>query len=123
VAQEIFGKVNPENRRKAKVINFGILYGMGVNSLTKNLETERKEAQEFLNQYFEKFSGLAKYVEEIKMKVKEDGFTRTLYGRKRFFPEINSKLPFIRAQAERMAINAPIQGSSADIIKLAMRGI
>ncbi len=123
VAREIFGEENQENRRKAKVINFGILYGMGVNSLSKNLGSERKEAQEFLNAYFEKFSGLANYIEKIKEKVKEDGFTTTLYGRKRFFPEINSKLPFIRASAERMAINAPIQGSSADIIKLAMREI
>ena len=123
VAKEIFGEENPENRRRAKVINFGILYGMGVNSLTKTLGTDRKEAQEFLNNYFEKFSGLSKYIEEIKLKVKEDGFTQTIYGRKRFFPEINSKLPFIRASAERMAINAPIQGSSADIIKLAMRKI
>lgn len=120
VSQEIFGDVSLESRRKAKVINFGILYGMGVNSLSKSLETDRKTAQEYLNNYFEKFSGLTEYINNVKEKTKEDGFTRTLYGRKRFFPEINSKLGFIKAMAERMAVNAPIQGSSADIIKLAM---
>jgi DNA polymerase-1 len=96
---------------------------MGVNSLTKALETDRKTAQEFLNNYFEKFSGIAEYIEKAKEEVYENGFSKTLYGRKRFFPEINSKLPFIRASAERMAVNAPVQGSSADIIKLAMKDI
>ncbi len=123
VSQEIFGEINPENRRKAKVINFGILYGMGVNSLTKALETDRKTAQEFLNNYFDKFSGISKYISDAKEEVNENGFSKTIYGRKRFFPEINSKLPFIRASAERMAVNAPIQGSSADIIKLSMAEI
>ena len=123
VSQEIFGDTSSESRRKAKIINFGILYGMGVNSLTKALETDRKSAQDFLSSYFEKFSGIADYIEKIKAEVTENGFSKTLYGRKRFFPEINSKLGFIKAMAERMAVNAPIQGSSADIIKLAMKEI
>lgn len=126
VAQEIFNEVTTESRRKAKVINFGILYGMGVSSLKKNLsagyekEVSFDDARKYLNTYFEKFSGLATYIENSKLQTKEFGFTTTLFGRKRFFPEINSKIPFIKAMAERMAINTPIQGSSADIIKIAM---
>jgi DNA polymerase-1 len=126
VAEEIFGEETKETRRKAKVINFGILYGMGVNSLKKNLnegsteEIKVSDARTYLDEYFDKFSGLSKYIENSKLKTKEDGFTSTLFGRKRFFPEINSKVPFIKAMAERMAINAPIQGTAADIIKLAM---
>ncbi|MCK5589160.1 MAG: hypothetical protein KAI16_02520 [Candidatus Pacebacteria bacterium] len=127
VAEEIFGEETKETRRKAKIINFGILYGMGANSLKNNLnegnndeEIKIADARKYLDDYFEKFSGLASYIEKEKQRVKEDGFTTTLFGRKRFFPEINSKVPFIKAMAERMAINAPIQGSSADIIKIAM---
>jgi DNA polymerase-1 len=124
VASYMFGipqdQVTKEQRNKAKVINFGILYGMGVSALQKNLKVDRKEAQEFYNTYFEKFSGLAQYLEETKEFAKKNGFTKTFYGRKRFFDGIQSKLPFIRAQAERMAINAPIQGTSADMIKIAM---
>jgi len=124
VASYMFGipqdEVSKEQRNKAKVINFGILYGMGVSSLQKNLKVDRKEAQEFYNTYFEKFKGLAQYLEDTKEFAKEHGYTVTLYGRKRFFDGIKSRLPFIRAQAERMAINAPIQGTSADMIKVAM---
>ena len=123
VAEKVFGEANPENRKKAKVINFGILYGMGVNSLAKNLNTDRKTAQEYLNQYFETFQGLKEYIEKIKEFGHQNGWVKTLYGRKRFLPELNSKLPFIRSNGERMAINAPIQGTSADIIKLAMQKI
>ena len=124
VASYMFGipqdQVTKEQRNKAKVINFGILYGMGVSALQKNLKVDRKEAQEFYNTYFEKFKGLAQYLEDTKEFAKEHGYTKTFYGRKRFFDGIKSKLPFIRAQAERMAINAPIQGTSADMIKIAM---
>lgn len=124
VASYMFGipqdQITKEQRNKAKVINFGILYGMGVSALQKNLKVDRKEAQEFYNTYFEKFSGLAQYLEDTKEFAKRTGFTKTMYGRKRFFDGIQSKLPFIRAAAERMAINAPIQGTEADIVKLAM---
>lgn len=115
-------KVDYEMRRKAKVINFGILYGMGVNALRSNLGagTTRDEAADFLEQYFRNFSGLAAYIEKQKAQARQKGYTETLFGRRRHFPGIRSPLPGIVAQAERMAINAPIQGTQADIIKLAM---
>jgi DNA polymerase I len=115
-------KVTPEMRRRAKVINFGILYGMGVNALRQNLghDTPREEAQEFLNAYFNTFTRLAEYLEEVKTFARKHGYTETLFGRRRHFPGINSGAPFIRAEQERRAINAPIQGTSADIIRIAM---
>jgi len=113
-------EVTKDMRSKAKTINFGILYGMGVTSLQKNLKTDRKEAQEFYNNYFKTFDRLAEYLEETKEFATKNGYTETLFGRRRYFDGINSKLPFIRAMAERMAINAPIQGTSADILKIAM---
>ncbi len=112
--------VTKEMRRQAKVINFGILYGMGVNALKQNLGTDRQTAQEFYNAYFEKFSGLAKYLDQIKGDANKQGFTKTFFGRRRYFEGIKSHIPYIRASAERMAINAPIQGTEADIVKLAM---
>ena len=126
VAARVFDKkeneVTSEDRRKAKVINFGILYGMGVNALKQNLgwETTTKEAREYLNAYFDKFSGLASWIEKTKLEAARLGYTETLFGRRRYFEGIHSKLPFIRASAERMAINAPIQGTQSDIIKMAM---
>jgi DNA polymerase-1 len=124
VAMRVFG-VGPDEvtkgmRTKAKTINFGILYGMGVSALQKNLKVDRKEAQEFYNTYFERFAGLAAYLEGTKEFAKVHGYTLTMFGRKRFFEGIKSKLPFIRAQAERMAINAPIQGTNADMVKIAI---
>jgi DNA polymerase I len=112
--------VDKAMRVKAKTINFGILYGMGVNALQKNLKTDRKEAQKFYDDYFNTFKKLSDYLEETKDFATKNGYTETLFGRRRNFEGINSSLPFIRAQAERMAINAPIQGTQADIIKLAM---
>jgi DNA polymerase-1 len=127
VAAQVFNvaedKVDPEMRRRAKVINFGILYGMGVNALRENLGTTRAEAQIFYDDYFETFSGLAEYLEETKRSAAKLGYTTTYFGRKRRFEGIRSSLPFIRAQAERMAINAPIQGTQADLIKIAMAKI
>jgi DNA polymerase-1 len=127
VAMEVFkvveSEVTKEMRRQAKVINFGILYGMGVSALQANLGTDRQTAQQFLNAYFENFAGLAKYLEEVKKEASQNGYTETFFGRRRYFEGINSKLPFIKAAAERMAINAPIQGTSADIIKIAMKVI
>ncbi len=126
VASRVFGvslsEVTPEMRREAKVINFGILYGMGVNALRANLgeATTRAEAQEFLNAYFNTFTRLAEYLEETKAFARAHGYTETYFGRRRHFPGITSSAPFIRAQAERMAINAPVQGTSADIIRIAM---
>lgn len=124
VAGEVFGvskdAVTKEMRSKAKVINFGVMYGMGVTALQKNIGTNREEAQKFLDDYFKKFSGLAEYLEKIKRETAQKGYTETFFGRRRYFPDIHSKLPFMKAQAERMAVNAPIQGTEADIIKLAM---
>lgn len=126
VASRVFqvplNEVTPEMRRQAKVINFGILYGMGVNALRANLGegTTREAAQEFLNAYFNTFTRLAEYLEETKAFARAHGYTTTYFGRRRHFPGIQSSAPFIRAQAERMAINAPVQGTSADIIRIAM---
>lgn len=125
VAVRVFGvtpeEVTSEMRRKAKVINFGILYGMGVNALRSNLghETSREEAQSFLNAYFNTFTRLAEYLEATKEFAHTHGYTETMFGRRRHFPGIRSGAPFIRAQAERMAINAPIQGTAADVMRLA----
>ena len=117
--------VTSEMRRKAKVINFGILYGMGVNALRTNLgeDTSRAEAQEFLNAYFNTFTRLAEFLEETKSFARETGYTKTMFSRRRHFAGISSSVPFIRAQAERMAINAPIQGTEGDILRIAMRDI
>ncbi len=124
VASEVFGvepaEVTKEMRGKAKVINFGVMYGMGVLALKQNLNSSKEEAQEFLDGYFNNFSGLAEYLERVKRETAKNGYTETFFGRRRYFPDILSKLPFMRAAAERMAINAPIQGTEADIIKLAM---
>jgi len=123
VASKVFNilpeNVTSEMRRRAKVINFGILYGMGVNSLKKNLGTSKEEAEMYLNNYFETFSGVARYLENIKRDVFKKGFTETFFGRRRYFEEIKSKFPHIGASVERMAINAPIQGTAADVIKIA----
>lgn len=125
-AAQVFGvppeHVDKEMRRRAKVINFGILYGMGVNALRQNLgaEVTRDESARFLDEYFKNFAGIARYIERTKADAARLGYTETLYGRRRYFPGFNSPLPNLRAQAERMAINAPIQGTQADIIKLAM---
>jgi DNA polymerase-1 len=113
-------EVTPTMRRQAKVINFGIIYGMGVMALKQNLGTTRDEAQKFLNDYFETFSTLASYLDGVKAETARRGYTETFYGRRRYFEGINSKIPYIKASAERMAINAPIQGTEADVIKLAM---
>ncbi|MDD5032904.1 MAG: DNA polymerase [Candidatus Pacebacteria bacterium] len=124
VASEVFNvpfdKVDAEMRRRAKVINFGIIYGMGVNSLKKNLNCTREEAELFYDEYFNDFSGMSEYIEKIKMEARKKSFTETFFKRRRYLPEINSPVEYIRKEAERMAINAPIQGTAADIIKIAM---
>ena len=126
VASFVFGvpinKVDSEMRRKAKVINFGIIYGMGVSALRKNLGGTRPEAQKFYDNYFNQFSGVRDYLEEVKKFAQENSYTETLFGRRRYFPNINSRIPFLKNMAERTATNAPIQGTAtADIIKLAIR--
>ena len=124
VASQVFKvpleKVDKEMRRKAKVINFGIIYGMGVNALKDNLGGTRDEAKQFYDEYFRTFSKLAEFLDQTKVSASNLGYTTTMYGRRRYFEGIHSKLPFIKAAAERMAINAPIQGTQADIVKIAM---
>ncbi|MDP3661377.1 MAG: DNA polymerase, partial [bacterium] len=129
VAAEVFGvlpeRVTKEMRRQAKVINFGILYGMGVNALRAVLAEggsaiSREDAQKYLNEYFARFPTLAAYLEDTKAAARERGYTETLFGRRRYFEALNSPIPYIRAAAERQVINAPIQGTAADLIKLAM---
>ena len=125
VASFVFGvpldKVDHEMRRKAKVINFGIIYGMGVSALRKNLGGTREEAQKFYDNYFNQFSGVRNYLEEVKSFAVKNTYTETLFGRRRYFPNINSRIPFLKNMAERTATNAAIQGTAADIIKLAIR--
>ena len=125
VASRVFGvaidKVDAEMRRKAKVINFGIIYGMGVSALRKNLGGTREEAQKFYDNYFNQFSGVREYMESVKQFAVKHTYTETLFGRKRYFPNINSRIPFLKNMAERTATNAPLQGTAADIIKLAIR--
>ena len=124
VASRVFNvpldEVSKEMRRRAKVINFGVMYGMGINALRQQLGTDRKEAQKFYENYFKTFAGLAKYLDETRAAAARQGYTETYFGRRRYFEGIESKIPFVRAAAERMAINAPIQGTEADIIKIAM---
>ena len=126
VAMKVFNVdrdgVTPSMRRQAKVINFGILYGMGVTALKDNLGTTRAEAQIFYDNYFAQFPTIAGYLDSIKEFAKSHGYTKTLFGRKRYFPGIKSSLPFIRAAALRTAVNAPIQGTAtADIVKISMK--
>ena len=124
VASEVFkvptSETTSEMRRKAKIINFGIIYGMGINALKANIGCSREEARLFYDEYFKDFNGMAEYVERAKENAREKGYTETLFGRKRYFPEINSPIEYIRKEAERMAVNAPIQGTAADMIKIAM---
>lgn len=124
VAARVFrvaeGEVTKEMRRKAKVINFGIIYGMGVNALRANLGSTREEAALFYENYFATFPKIKNYFDNVIADATAKGYTETFFGRRRQFPGLKSKVPFIRASAERMAMNAPLQGTAADIVKLAM---
>jgi DNA polymerase-1 len=123
-ASEIFNvrpeQVDDEMRRQAKTINFGVLYGMGAFSLAKDLGIDRKEAQAFIDNYFERYPGVLRFLEEKKAEARAHQYVTTLLGRRCAIPEINSKNGALRSYAERNAINYPIQGSAADIIKVAM---
>jgi DNA polymerase-1 len=119
-ATELFGEVNRDTRARAKTINFAILYGISRWGLAGRLDVSADEAQGMIDRYFERFPGINRYIAETLEGVKEHGFTTTLFGRKTHFPRIKSKNQAERAGSERAAINAPIQGTSADIIKRAM---
>jgi len=113
-------KITVEMRRQAKILNFGILYGMGVNSFAREAKISREEAEVFYQEYFKNFSQLVQYLDGIKKQAEETGYVQTLFGRKRRLPEIHSSIASKRAEAERMAVNHPIQGTASDIIKIAM---
>lgn len=113
-------QITPDERRTAKEVNFGILYGMGAWGLSERTGLSRSEAEDFIRRYFKSFSKLKEWLEEIKEEARRTGEVRTLLGRKRKLPEINSGVSQVRAAAERMAINLPVQGSAADLMKVAM---
>jgi DNA polymerase I len=123
-AAEIFGlspeDVQSEQRRYAKVINFGLIYGMSAFGLASNLGIERSAAQNYIERYFNRFSGVKQYMDETRLAAKQRGYVETVFGRRLWLPEINSPNGPRRAGAERAAINAPMQGTAADLIKLAM---
>ena len=120
----IFGvkqaEVTPDQRRTAKEVNFGILYGMGAFGLSERTGLSRSEARDFISRYFKSFSRLEQWLEEVKAEARKTGIVRTLLGRQRHLPEINSGVQQVRAAAERMAINLPVQGTAADLMKVAM---
>ncbi|MEK4110472.1 DNA polymerase-1 [Paenibacillus sp. DS2363] len=123
-ASDVFG-VNPEDvdgdmRRSAKAVNFGIVYGISDYGLSQNLHITRKEAAQFIDQYFEVFQGVRRYMDDIVKEARQDGYVKTLLERRRYLPEINASNFNLRSFAERTAMNTPIQGTAADIIKLAM---
>jgi DNA polymerase-1 len=113
-------EVTDEMRRQAKVLNFGIIYGMGSFGLAQAAGTDQASAAKFIHEYLRKFSGVAKYMEEMKAFARTHGYVETALGRRRYLPEINSGNQAVARAAERMAINMPIQGLEADIVKLAM---
>ncbi len=123
-ASGVFGvdikDVTPEMRNHAKTINFGIVYGMGDYSLAKDLDIGVKEARDYINSYFDKYKGVAEFMQSIIESAKKDGYVETLFARRRRIPEVNSSNFMLRSAGERMARNTPIQGSAADIIKIAM---
>ncbi len=123
-AAEIFNiplqKVTPEMRRSAKTLNFGILYGMGMKSFASSARVSQEKAREFFEEYKKDYQGIMSYVENVVKSSRKFGYVKTIFGRKRPLPDINAERQMIRAAAERMAINTPIQGTAADIIKLAM---
>ena len=123
-ASEVFGvplgEVTSEQRRYAKVINFGLIYGMSAFGLAQNLGIERDAARTYMERYFMRYPGVAKYMESTRAQAKRQGFVETVFGRRLWLPEINSPNGPRRAGAERAAINAPMQGTAADLIKLAM---
>ncbi len=123
-AAEVFGvtleDVTSDQRRSAKAINFGLIYGMSSFGLAKQLGVSRKSAQEYIDLYFERYPGVLRYMEETKAFARENGYVETIFGRRLYLPEINARNGMRRQGAERTAINAPMQGTAADIIKKAM---
>lgn len=123
-ASEVFGvaldEVTQDQRRNAKAINFGLIYGMSAHGLAQQIGTGRVEAQSYIDRYFERYPGVLAYMEKTRQQAAELGYVETLFGRRLYLPDIKAKNPMIRRAAERTAINAPMQGTAADIIKRAM---
>ncbi|MDZ4325798.1 DNA polymerase I [Pseudomonas hormoni] len=123
-AAEVFGvelaDVTTDQRRSAKAINFGLIYGMSAFGLAKQIGVDRKQSQAYIDRYFARYPGVLEYMERTRAQAAEQGFVETLFGRRLYLPEINAKNPALRKGAERTAINAPMQGTAADIIKKAM---
>ena len=107
-------------RSRAKAVNFGIIYGIGAFSLAKNIGVTRKEAEEYIKTYLDHFSGVRNYMTNVVEHAKETGYVETLFGRRRYLPELSSSNFNLRSFGERVAMNMPIQGTAADIIKIAM---
>ncbi|MBF8756578.1 DNA polymerase I [Pseudomonas guariconensis] len=123
-AAEVFGvpleQVTHDQRRSAKAINFGLIYGMSAFGLAKQIGVDRKQSQDYIDRYFARYPGVLAYMERTRAQAAEQGFVETLFGRRLYLPDINAKNPALRKGAERTAINAPMQGTAADIIKRAM---
>jgi len=123
-AAEVFGvslgDVTGDQRRSAKAINFGLIYGMSAFGLARQLDVGRNVAQEYIDRYFERYPGVLKYMDSIRKQAHDDGYVETLFGRRLYLPEINARNKQMQQAAERTAINAPMQGTAADIIKRAM---
>ena len=115
--------VTPEERSKAKAVNFGLMYGQSSFGLSNALKISRAEAKEYITKYFERFGQIKGYIDSLKELAEEHGYATTYHGRKRFLPDIRSNNRTIKSQAERVAINSPIQGTAADIIKIGMVNI
>ena len=119
-AQEIFGSSEGESRRRAKAINFGIIFGMSAYGLAQRLSIDQKEAQEFINLYFSRYPRVRTFIDATIKEAEGTGYVRTMFGRRRYVPDLRSRNRMIRGAAERVAVNAPIQGTAADLMKLAM---
>jgi DNA polymerase-1 len=123
-ASEVFNapvaEVSAEQRRYAKTINFGLIYGMGAFGLASSLGIEQKAAKDYIERYFARFAGVKRYMDETRISARSKGYVETVFGRRLWLPEINSGNGPRKAGAERQAINAPMQGTAADLIKLAM---
>ena len=123
-AAEVFGVmpglVTPDMRRSAKAVNFGIVYGQTPFGLSQQLGIDRKEAERYIRAYFELHAGVKRFIDATIEEVRQKGFAKTLFGRKRPIPDMNSRNPNARSFAERTAVNTPLQGTAADLIKLAM---
>ncbi|MEY4347833.1 MAG: DNA-directed polymerase [Actinomycetota bacterium] len=127
VASQVFNveatDVTPDMRRRIKAMSYGLAYGLSAFGLSAQLGIDQREASALMDSYFQRFGGVQRYLKNVVNQAARDGYTETMFGRRRLLPELTSSNPQLRAQAERMALNAPIQGSAADLMKLAMLGV